>query len=126
MENNINLTNNEKYFLRLLVHNFDDDYISDFLKIQKSDLGYIRGKLKIKFKTKDWVVLIKKAFALGILNKQDYIDPTINKIALGYASKIFDDFKNRPYGYKLPQEVLSDFDHSCNNFLSKTVKITLK
>ncbi len=122
----IKLTNNETYYLRLLVHNFDDDHISDFLKINKENLTYIKKRLKSKFKTKNWVTIIEKAFELKILDKQDFVDPVIKEIALRYTSKIVNDFKNNPDTYSLEQELLLDFDESCNTLLSETTKINLK
>ncbi|GAA3651628.1 hypothetical protein [Flavivirga jejuensis] len=121
----IELSNNERYFLRLFVLNYDDQYISNFLEMEEKDLDYIKRILKKKFKTKDWVVLIQKAFELGILEERDYIDPAIKEIALDYASKIVNDFKSKPSRYKLPKDILFDFDNSITRSLKK-IKITLK
>ncbi|GAL63753.1 hypothetical protein JCM19300_2789 [Algibacter lectus] len=79
----------------------------------------------MKFKTKDWFVLIQKAFELGILQERDYVDPAIKEIALDYASKIVGDFKSKPSRYKLPKETIFDFDNSITLALKK-MKITLK
>ncbi len=126
MANNfITLSNMEKYFLRLSVLNVDDQYIADFLSLRKEDLGYVRGTLKKKFKTKDWAALIQQAFEYGILKKQDYVDATVEKIALGYASKIIQDFKNISYGYKVPQDTVLDFDNAVTSTL-KHLMITSK
>ncbi|GAA4273176.1 hypothetical protein U6A24_07855 [Aquimarina gracilis] len=119
--NLITLSNTEKYFLRLSVLNFDDQYIADFLSLRKEDLSYVRGTLKKKFKTKDWVALIRQAFKLGILKKQDYVDSTVEKIALGYASKIIKDFKNISYGYKFSQDTLLDFDNTVTSTLKQMI-----
>ncbi len=122
MEGNlITLSNREKYFLRLSVLNVDDQYIADFLSLRKEDLGYIRGTLKRKFRTKNWAALIQQAFELGVLKKQDYVDATVEKIALGYASKIIKDFKNISYGYKFPQDTLLDFDNTVTSTLKQII-----
>ncbi len=121
----IELTNAEKYFLRLSVLNLDNQFIADFLSLRKKDLSQIKKTLKIKFNTKDWVTLIQKAFELGVLKEQDYVDSTVKKIALEYASKIINDFKDVPYDYKLPQSTLLDFDYTVTNTL-KQMKIALK
>ncbi|SHI65528.1 hypothetical protein [Aquimarina spongiae] len=122
MEGNlITLSNIEKYFLKLSVLNFDDQYIADFLSLRKEDLGYVRGTLKKKFKTKNWAALIQKAFELGILKKQDYVDATVEKIALGYASKIIKDFKEISYGYQFSQDTVLDFDHTVTSTLKHLI-----
>ncbi len=122
MEGNlITLSNREKYFLRLSVLNADDQYIADFLSLRKEDLGYVRGILKKKFKTKNWAALIQQAFELGILKKQDYVDATVEKIALGYASKIIQDFKNISYGYKVPQDTVLDFHNTVTSTLKQLI-----
>ncbi len=122
MEGNlITLSNREKYFLRLSVLNADDQYIADFLSLRKEDLSYIRGTLKRKFKTKNWAALIQQAFELGILKKQDYVDSTVEKIALGYASKIIKDFKNISYGYKVTRDTLLDFDNTVTSTLKHLI-----
>ncbi len=122
MEGNlITLSNKEKYFLRLSVLNVDDQYIADFLSLRKGDLGYVRSTLKKKFKTKNWAALIQQAFELGILKKQDYVDSTVEKIALGYASKIIKDFKNISYGYKVTQDTLLDFDNTVTSTLKHLI-----
>ncbi len=121
----IELTNTEKYFLRLSVLNLDNQFITDFLSLRKKDLSQIKKTLKIKFNTKNWVTLIQKAFELGVLKEQDYVDSTVKKIALEYASKIINDFKDVPYDYKLPQSTLLDFDYTVTNTL-KQMKIALK
>ncbi len=120
-DNLITLSNMEKYLLRLSVLNLDDQYIADFLSLRKEDLGYVRGTLKKKFKTKDWVALIQQAFEYGILKKQDYVDATVEKIALGYASKIIQDFKNISYGYKVPQDTVLDFDNTVTSTLKQLI-----
>ncbi|TGV04480.1 hypothetical protein [Flavivirga rizhaonensis] len=122
----IRLTNEETYYLRLLVHNFDDDHILNFLKIDKERLNYIKRRLRFKFETKNWVTIIEKAFELEILNKQDFVDPVIKKIALRYTSKIVNDFKNSSNKYNLDKRLLLDFDESCNALLSEATKINLK
>ncbi|MDO5969544.1 hypothetical protein Q4Q35_06975 [Flavivirga aquimarina] len=124
-DNSIELSNNEKYFLRLFVLNYDDQYILNFLKMEKKGLGHIKRTLKMKFKTKDWVVLIQKAFELGILKERDYVDPTIKKITLAYAAKIINDFKSKPSRYNLPNNILFDFDKTIRES-QKKLKITLK
>ncbi|GAA3591459.1 hypothetical protein Q4Q39_16015 [Flavivirga amylovorans] len=121
----IELTNTERYFLRLSVLNFDNKYIANFLSLRKKDLSNIKKALKIKFNTKDWVALIQKAFELGILKERDYVDSTVKKIALEYASKIINDSKGVPSGYKLPKSTLLDFDNTVTNTL-KRMKIALK
>ncbi|GAA3613666.1 hypothetical protein Q4Q39_03395 [Flavivirga amylovorans] len=122
----IKLTSNEAYYLRLLVHNFNDDHISDFLKINEEDLTYIKRRLKFKFKTKNWVTIIEKAFELKILDKQDFVEPVIKEIALRYTSKIVNDFKNSSNKYNIDKRLLLDFDESCNALLSEATKINLK
>ncbi|MEP5340705.1 MAG: hypothetical protein ABJL44_13250 [Algibacter sp.] len=125
-DSSIELSSNEKYFLRLFVLNYDDQFISGFLEMKKKDLSYIKRTLKMKFKTKDWYVLIQKAFELGILEQRDYIDPAIKEIALNYASKIVNDFKSKPSSrYNLPKDVLLDFDNAITLSL-KQLKITLR
>ncbi|WP_109437251.1 hypothetical protein [Aquimarina sp. AU119] len=122
MEGNIiTLSNREKYFLRLSVLNFDDQYIADFLSLRKEDLCYVRGTLKKKFKAKNWADLIQQAFELGLLKKLDYVDSTVEKIALGYASKIIQDFKSISYGYKVPQDTLLDFDNTVTSTLKHLI-----
>ncbi len=121
----IELTNTERYFLRLSVLNLDNQYIANFLSLRKKDLGQIKKTLKTKFKTKDWVSLIQKAFELGVLKEQDYVDTAVKKIALEYASKIVNDFKDVPNGYKLSQSTLLDFDNAVTDTL-KQMKIALK
>lgn len=121
----IELTNKEKYFLRLMALNYDDEFIAQFLSLEKKDLSYVKCALKRKFNTKDWSTLIQEAFELGILRKQDYVDTTVKKIAMGYASKIIYDFKNVSFGYKFPQDALLDFDHAVTASL-KRLKFNLK
>ena len=122
MDSTIELTNTERYFLRLSVHDLDNEYIADFLTLKTKDLGKLKKTLKIKFNTNDWVALIQKAFELGILKKQDYVDATVKKVALEYASKIISDFKDVPHEYKLPQSTLLDFDCAVTDILYQKTK----
>lgn len=92
------LTSDELFYLRLFVHDFSDDMISEFLEVDRVKVYQLKYSLKSKFKKKNWRDIIVEAFNTNILNKQDFVDDVVRNTALEKTETVLNKFVIHTYG----------------------------
>lgn len=98
----IDLTKEEIYFLRLLAHNYNSRQIADFLNLKTHNKSLFESNLKIKMNCSNSFQMIQKGFEKGILNKADYAEDSIKRIANLYSHSLYKSFRS---GKELPKNI---------------------
>lgn len=113
--NTISLTDIEATYLKLYVHNFSKREIILFLGTYGAKIVEIRKIIEYKFKTKDWLEIVRVSFNKGLLNKEDITEENVKKIALLKINIFFLEHQELTFS-KLNEEI-SDFYFSCERKL---------
>ncbi len=93
--NGIMLRPSELMYLRLFVHDFCSSEKCEFLDIDLKRNYHIRSNLYKKFGSKSWMEIVCKAFKIGVLKKEDYIDDVVKRISLEYTRLFFGRYREK-------------------------------
>ncbi|MFI1770605.1 hypothetical protein [Thalassobellus citreus] len=116
----MNLTFDELAYLKLFIHNFNDNKIAIFLDIDRKCVYYIKYSIFERFNTRDWNEIICKAFEMGIVKKEDFFPDVIKRVSLVYTEIIFkEQVLKKTLKTKLIEKFLLEFYKCCENELNK-------
>ncbi len=112
------ITTKEKLYLRTITHNFNDKQIACFFDSNIKLIQDLRTSIERKFNTKDWGLIIKKAFKTKLLEKYDFVDDIVIKHALRFTNDIVNmheiySFSNKNLEKDLLYKILLKFHKAC-------------